>query len=618
MENLWPRIEGLLGQATRPSRYINHEYQSVHCKDAEYRAVFAYPDVYEIGQSNQAVNLLYDIVNRLPGCAAERAFLPWVDMAALMRERGLPLFSLEGMWPLTGFEMLGVTIPHELAATNIIELLDLAGLPHRSCERLDDVAGTVDNASGRWPLVVGGGPAAFNPEPLAPFFDVIAIGESEELICELVAKHRAWLATPGGRLNDLLCSLAEVEGIYVPSFGSQRRVRRRVFGGFAEELLPKTNIVPFCETIHDRLAIEIQRGCSRGCRFCQAGMTYRPVRERPSDMIVQAAMQGIACTGFDEVSLVSLSSTDHSHIEDILRRLQQCFAGTGVSVSLPSQRLDAFGVDMAGLVAGERKSGLTFAPEAGSQRLRDVINKNVSTDDLLLAIQRACEGGWRRCKLYFMIGLPTETDEDVVAIADLANAAYIAAKDAVPQCERGKIRISLSVAVFVPKPGTPFQWSGQLPLAEVSRRIGLLRQAGLAKAISLKWHDPQVSQVEAVLARSGREVAELIEAAWQEGASFAAWTERFDYQQWLVAAERCGIDLDAAAADDYRMDEPLPWQHIETGISQRYLEQEWQCALEGQVTEDCSFARCTECGVCLTADSGGQRPRIVLEGERHE
>ncbi|MDR0459791.1 MAG: radical SAM protein, partial [Coriobacteriales bacterium] len=483
--SLWPLIEPLLARVERPSRYIDHEFNRMYKPDAFYQAVYVYPDTYEIGQSNQAIALLYEITNRITEVSAERAFLPWLDMIALLREAQIPLFSLESCRALSDFDLLGITIPHELSVTNILEVLDLAGLPLRSAQR--DLG---------FPLVVGGGPGCFNPEPLAPFFDLIAIGESEELIGELIAEHRRLIATGVGKAQ-MLEELAAIEGVYVPSlydrseasraagegagsvgssglvggssagysacagladsgglaggnsagssacagladrseagagadaavgtsmstadFVSSRadiaasirpKVRRRVYMGFSQNL-PDCSLVPFTEVTHDRLTIEVLRGCSRGCRFCQAGMTYRPVRERSSDAIVAAVTSGITQTGFDEVSLVSLSTTDHSHIESILRRLNERYRNTGVSISLPSQRLDAFGVQMAKLVSGEKKSGLTFAPEAGSQRLRDVINKNVSEDDLFSSIQAAYSAGWRRSKLYFMIGLPSETD----------------------------------------------------------------------------------------------------------------------------------------------------------------------------------------------------------------
>ncbi|NLG10297.1 MAG: TIGR03960 family B12-binding radical SAM protein, partial [Coriobacteriaceae bacterium] len=472
---MWDRVEPLLRLVERPSRYLNHEYNSARApEDCDYRVALLYPDIYEIGQANQALAILYQIIRDIEGCAVERSYLPWIDMAMLMRQREIPLFSLENCLPIADFDLLGITLPHELAATNILEALDLAGIPIRSEQRSDDD-----------PLILGGGPGAFNPEPIACFFDAIAIGEGEELIVEVIKTHQH-LKAQGANRQQILRALSLIEGIYIPGFYSYDQVtnglkpqsegipsviRKRLVKDLDAIPVVTCPVVPYVDVAHDRLTVEILRGCTRGCRFCQAGMIYRPVRERKSDTIIDAIATGIACTGFEEVSLISLSSTDHSQIAEILRRANSLLSGTAVSVSLPSQRLDAFGVEMAQLVAGEKKTGLTFAPEAGSQRLRDIINKNVTEDDLFSAVRHAYAAGWRRCKLYFMIGLPGETDDDILGIVNLANAAYLTAKDAVPDEQRGSVRMSVSVAVFVPKPQTPFQWMGQIPLLEIQRRI---------------------------------------------------------------------------------------------------------------------------------------------------
>ena len=606
-------IESLLPGVERPARYIDHEYLAVHRApgEAAYRVALAYPDTYEIGQSNLAIALLYDIINRLPKTAAERVYLPWVDMSTAMRAAQIALFSLESQRPVREFDLFGITIPHELAATNILELLDLAGLPLYAAERGPEL-----------PLVVGGGPSVYNPAPYAPFFDAIVIGEAEELMGELIAVHRRFkanaAATGDADKPALLGQLAAIEGVYVPALvcapgtPGAAPVRRRVFMGFSDAVLPKQSLVPYVEVVHDRLNIEVLRGCARGCRFCQAGMTYRPVRERPADAIVAAVDAGIACTGFDEVSLTSLSSTDHAQIEQVLRRLRGLFAGQGVSVSLPSQRLDAFGIEMAALVSGEKKSGLTFAPEAGSERLRAVINKNITDADFLEAVRAAFSKGWRRCKLYMMIGLPTETDDDILAMAALVNRALAAAEEAVGPRDKGKLRITLSVGAFVPKASTPFQWCGQLPLPEIKRRIGLLRSAGLSKGISLKWHDPELSQLEAVISRAGSAAADLIEAAWRRGATFTAWSDRFAYADWLAAADDVGLDLADLAEHAYALDDRLPWENIDCGVSRRYLEAEWRRAQAGEQTADCTFRGCTDCGACSAPGIANR-----LAGERH-
>ena len=588
---MWERFAPLVKRVEKPSRYLGQEWGSIDVASktgADYHAVLMYPDTYEIGQANQAIAILYDALNADGRILCERAYLPWIDMSVAMRELDLPLCSLETYTPLSEFDFIGITLPHELAATNICELLDLGGIPLHASERGEDD-----------PLVFAGGPCAYNPEPFAPFFDAVFIGEGECADLEVALRHREMKAS-GATREEILRELASFEGVYVPSLyeeqwhdmgaaggiagahfsepaqqtgnpdapfaqGSQNValseargaeskdltqlpntrggsfdsgltpcaqddrhvetpahqpngyitvvpadasvpavVTKRVMGDFeATNALPQP-IVPFSELVHDRLAIEILRGCNRGCRFCQAGMIYRPVRERNADSVIEAVAAGLACTGYDEVSLTSLSSTDHSNIANMLRRLNRQFAGTGKNVSLPSQRVDAFGVELARLAAGEKKGGLTLAPEAGTQRMRDKINKGVTEEDLFTAVTSAFEAGWRRLKLYFMIGLPGETDEDVAGIGDLCRRVYWAAKDAVPDDQRGNVRMTVSVALFVPKPVTPFQWDGQIPLSEIQHRIEVLKASFPKKGIDLHWHDSETSYVEAVLARGGK------------------------------------------------------------------------------------------------------------------
>lgn len=609
--DLWPEVEPLLSRVERPARYLNHEWGcAAPVAEDDFAFCMIYPDTYELGQANQAVRILVNAVNAVDGMGAERAFLPAVDMADLMREKGVPLFSLESCRPVVDFDVVGITLPHELAATNVLETLDLAGIPLR----------TADRAEGD-PIVLAGGPCAYNPEPYAPFFDVILVGEGEEQLPETLELIRELRASGTPRAEILREVARRVGGAYVPSLyrwrsedeaqaaGSwaeplfddvPRVVHKRVFEGFADSPALEPMIVPYTEVVHDRLNVEILRGCARGCRFCQAGMMYRPVRERSADNIVDAVARGLAETGYDEVSLTSLSSTDHSQIAEILTRVNADCAGAGVRVSVPSQRLDAFGVEMAELVAGQKKGGLTFAPEAGTQRLRDVINKNVTEDDLFSAIDVAFAAGWRRCKLYFMVGLPTETDDDIKGIASLAQRAYDRAKAAVPADQRGSVRMSVSCAVFVPKAQTPFQWDGQISPEETLRRVGLLKRSVKYKAVDVHYHDPATSFVEAVMSRGGREVADWVEAAWRRGARFDAWTELFNEEAWTGAAEELGLDPAAIAQAEFPTDYVLPWAHITAAVSPKFLARERERAAAGITTPDCTFENCSACGACPT------------------
>lgn len=615
MTDLWPRLEPLLAQAERPSRYLDHEFGCVRKADADFAFCMVYPDTYELGQANQALRILVNAVNAAPDLCAERAFLPAPAFCDLMRAEGIPLFSIESCAPLAEFDAIGITLPHELAATNVLETLDLAGVPLHA-----DARGEGD------PFVLGGGPCAYNPEPYAPFFDAISIGEGEEAVPEALALIRR-MRREGAARGDILRALAHEPGWYVPSLyrwrdeaaaqeagswiepveeGLPTLIEKRLYRGFSESSGWEPCIVPFAEVVHDRLNVEILRGCARGCRFCQAGMMYRPVRERSADNVVASVLKGLAATGYDEVSLTSLSSTDHSQIAEILTRLNRELDGKGVRISVPSQRLDAFGVDMAGLVAGQKKGGLTFAPEAGTQRLRDVINKNVTEDDLFGAIDAAFSAGWRRCKLYFMIGLPTETDDDIKGIASLAQRAYDRAKAAVAPEQRGSIRMSVSCALFVPKAQTPFQWDGQIAPEEALRRVNLLRRSVKYKAVDVHCHDPETSFVEAVMSRGGREAARWVEAAWRRGARFDAWTECFSEQAWREAADECGIDPAAIAQTDFATDRVMPWAHISTGVSSRFLALERRRAAAGKTTPDCTFGACTGCGACPDLDAANQ------------
>ena len=631
MTDLWPSFAPLISQVEKPSRYLGREWGSVDPASkagADYYAVLIYPDTYEIGQANQAIAILYDCLNADEHIFCERAYLPWKDMIELMREHDLPLCSLESFAPLSEFDFVGITLPHEMAATNVLEVLSLGGIALHASER-----GEGD------PLVFAGGPCSYNPEPFAAFFDAFFIGEGEYLDTEVALKHRQ-LRDAGASREEILRELAKIPGVYVPSLYEVKTaeeqavpvegvrdtirtvvgpveqdlpaiVRKAVIDDFdATDALPQP-IVPYSELVHDRLAVEILRGCSRGCRFCQAGMIYRPVRERRCDPIIAAVADGMAYTGYDEVSLTSLSSTDHSCIMDMVRRLKTNFAGTGLGLSLPSQRVDAFGIDLATLVAGERKPGLTLAPEAGSQRMRDVINKGITEEQIFNAVTNAFSAGWRRCKLYFMIGLPGETDEDVAAIGDLCRRLYAAAKDSVPDNQRGNVRMSASVSLFIPKPATPFQWGGQIDREAIEHRIHVLRESMPRRGVDLHYHDSETSYIEAALARGGRECASLIEAAWKAGARFDAWSEEFNFDAWLQGAQVSGVDFMQIATHGFEVGEALPWNHISCGVTERFLISELEKSCEGITTPDCTFGPCSVCGVCQDLDV-----KIDLEGVR--
>lgn len=597
------RFERLLPEVERPARYVDSEWNACHRSGEPYRAVVVYPDTYELGMANDALAILYDKLNAIDGVAAERSFVPWKDMGALLRSERIPIPSLESGVPLSAFRLVGITLPYELTYTNVLEVLDLAGIPLRSRDR-----------AGPHPLVVGGGPCSFNPEPVAPFFDAILLGEGEEAIGDIVAAHRDAIAA-GETRQESLRRLASVPGVYVPSLyepayengrfagmraaeGIPMRVEKRVVRDLEAHRTPVCRVVPFMDVVHDRATVEVLRGCTRGCRFCQAGMVYRPVRERSADGVVRDVLAALACTGYEEVALTSLSTTDHSQLEEMLRRLTRRLEGRGVSLSLPSLRVDTFGVEMARLVGGARRVGLTFAPEAGTQRMRDTLNKGVTEEELLSAVRRAFDAGWRRVKLYFMVGLPTETDEDVLAIGGLVSRVLRTARDAVPENERGAVKVAVSVSTFVPKAHTPFQWEPLLTAEEIERRQTLLRSCMPRKGAELSWHEPGASLLEGWLARGDRRTADAVEAAWRRGAVFDAWTEEFDPGRWVQAFADAGLDPGASASRPARPGEPLPWGHLSSGVSEEYLLRERERALRGQATEDCSYAACTGCGVC--------------------
>ncbi len=620
-EDRYDLIEPLLPLVEKPSRYLDHEWGAETDQSGPFHVCLMYPDVYEVGLPNMGLAILYRTLNAQPGMSCERGYLPWVDMADLMRERRVPLLSLECSAPVASFDVVGFTLAHEMACTNILESLDLAGIALLAADRDEDD-----------PIVIAGGPSVWNCEPVAELFDAVLLGDGEEGIVDMCACVRDGRAAGLSR-EELLLSLARIPGVYVPSlyevvvdetstrWGYARPlpgtpapevVLKRSYADLSQsDPLPQT-IVPYMGVVQDRLAIEVLRGCARGCRFCQAGMSYRPVRERPFDQVVDACREGLAITGHDEVSLTSLSTTDHSQCAQILHQLNADARERGVRVSIPSQRLDSFGVEMAAEVGGAKKGGLTFAPEAGSQRLRDVINKNVTEENIDLAARNAFENGWRRMKLYFMMGLPTETDDDIVQINQVADRVLEIGRDVVGKGPKSGVSVSISVAVFVPKAHTPFQWAGQLPLEEVRRRQQLLLHSCPDRAIRISYHDAEVSLVEAALSKMGRAGLRLVMAAWRRGCRFDAWTDQFSFERWVEAAREVGLDLEDIAAESFDLDARLPWEHTSPAVSKGFLKREWRRAAEGVTTADCTMETCAGCGVCPTLGVEN-----LIAGERH-
>ncbi len=594
----WSSLEPHLARVERPARYIDSEWGARHADDPSYRAALVYPDTYELGMANQAIGILYGRLSDVPGVAAERAFVPWKDLAAAMRAHDVPLLTLESGVPLRDCQLIGVTLPYELTFPTVLEALDLAGLPLRASDRAEE-----------HPLVVAGGPAVYNPEPMAPFFDAMFIGEGEDAILELVSVHRACLEQGLSRSETLRRLAGEIDGLYVPGLyegapsgarptdtAAPVTVRRRVLADFGDRREERTPVVPFMEVVHDRAVVEITRGCTRGCRFCQAGVVYRPVRERPADAIVSDVMKALACTGYEEVALTSLSSADHSQIEELLRRLTTRLRDRAINVSLPSLRVDAFSVDLARLASAGRRAGLTFAPEAGSQRLRDVINKNITEADLLATVDHAFSLGWRRLKLYFMIGLPTETDEDVAAIGSLVARVLERARVSAGSAA-SSVRLAVSVTTFVPKSHTPFQWEPQLGREQTTHRQDILRASMPRKGVELSYHDAETSLLEGAIARGDRRLADVIEAVWRSGGAFSAWTDELLPAMWADAFVAAGLPAPDGRAPA-EPGEPLPWSHIETGVTGRFLLRERELAFQGEPTPDCAAGACSSCGVC--------------------
>ena len=596
----------MLQAVEKPARYTGGEWNAQPKDSAAVlcRIALAMADVYEVGMSNLGLKILYEILNRRDDIAAERVYAPWLDMEEEMRRRGIPLFSLETFREISSFDILGFSLQYELLITNTLNMLDLAGLPLHAAERTDEQ-----------PFVIGGGPCVYNTEPIADFFDFFVLGDGEEIVVEVCDALIAWKkeGRPDGR-RGFLRRAARIPGVYVPSFyapeydaqgmftglrildeAASPQIYRRVVKDLDAAPFLEKPVVPYLGIVHDRLMLELFRGCTRGCRFCQAGMAYRPVRERRPETLESLARTLFDSTGYNEMSLTSLSSADYSCLSPLVDGLLAGTQGERVSFSLPSLRIDSFSVDIAERLQQVRKSGLTFAPEAGTQRLRDVINKNVTEDDLLHSVRTAFEQGWKTVKLYFMMGLPTETDEDIVGIAELAQKVVDCYKEV--KGKRG-VKVTVSVSCFVPKAYTPFQWFAQVPQEEFERRQRLLKESIRDRAISFHYHAARASVLEGALSRGDRRLSAVIETAWRNGAKFDGWTDQFKDEVWKDAFCRCGVAPEFYSRRTRDLEEALPWAHTSPGVSEDFLRREWQRAQEAALTHDCRRETCTGCGVC--------------------
>lgn len=603
-------VERLLRGVEKPARYSGGEQNAV-VKDPGsvlLRFCMCYPDLYEVGMSHLGSQILYALINGREDAWCERCFAPWADMEAALRKEGLPLFTLESRTPLGKMDVIGFTLQYEMSFTNILNMLDLAGLPLRAADR----------EGGDYPLIACGGPCACNPEPLAPFVDLFMIGDGEEVMMEFLDALKAG-KEEGLDKPSLLYRLAQIEGIYVPRFytpvyhedgtfcrmevapGVPQTVRRRIVKDFEHSFALKSLVVPYASIVFDRIMLELFRGCTRGCRFCQAGILYRPVRERSPDKLVELAKELVKNTGYEEISLSSLSSGDYSCLVELIDRLIAELKGQRVSLSLPSLRIDSYAKDYAAeLAQSGKKSSLTFAPEAGTQRLRDVINKCVTEEDLIRSATDAFTEGWSSVKLYFMIGLPTETDEDLDGIADLA-AKVRAAYFSVPKEKRAKgLRIVVSASAFVPKPDTPFQYVPQCTIEEFERKQKYLRaKLKEVKGVEFNYHSAKIGSLEAAFARGDRRMADVLERAWQKGCRFEAWSECFRYDLWTEAFAECGVDKGFYAYRTRPLDEAWPWQHIDVRVRQEFFRREYEKALTGERTRDCRMG----CNGCFDKES---------------
>jgi len=610
-------IEKILPHVQKPVRYIGNEWNAIYKEWGKTRVkiAFAFPDVYEVGMSYLGLQILYHIVNNREDALMERTFAPWVDMEAKMREHSISLFTLESFRPLTDFDLVAFTLQYEMSYTNIINMLDLAGISLRASQR----------AEGE-PFIMGGGPCAYNPEPLADFFDFFVIGEGEEVINEIIDTFIEGQEKNFSRA-ELLQQISRIEGVYVPSFyridydargwavkitpreeGVPRVITKRIIRDLDGVSYPTKPIVPWMGVVHDRIMLEVARGCTRGCRFCQAGMLYRPVREKRPRTLLKQAEELVKNTGYGEISLTSLSSADYSQIKPVVKKLLDLHAGRGVGVSLPSLRVDAFSVVLAKEIQRVRRSSLTFAPEAGTQRLRDVINKGVTENDLQEAVSAAFGAGWTAVKLYFMIGLPTETYEDLDGIAGMARAVVEIGKRAGGPPQR--LKVTVSASSFVPKAQSAFQWEPQDDLESLKDKQQYLKDKLKGRNLVFNWHDAELSFLEAVFARGDRRLGEVLEEAWRQGCRFDGWSEHFQYQRWMEAFRLTGLKPEEYAYRRFNYNDVLPWDHISTGVDKKFLIREHKRAMAGKTTLDCRNGNCSGCGLCpalnVEPDIGGE------------